>query len=105
MRSLLCLLTLIAFHSLLEAKQPNVVILLTDDQGYGDLSVHRTPALKTSTLDKVHGQGIRLTDFHVAPMCTPTRGQLLTGMDAFHTGAASVSAGRSFMRRGIPTMA
>ncbi len=49
--------------------------------------------------------GVRLTDFHVAPMCTPTRGQLLTGMDALRNGASSVSAGRSFVPRGIPTMA
>ena len=88
-----------------EPKRPNVIILLTDDQGYADLSCHGNPVLKTPNLDKVHDQSIRLTDFHVAPMCTPTRGQLLTGMDAFHNGASSVSAGRSFIRRGIPTMA
>jgi arylsulfatase len=88
-----------------EPKQTNVIILLTDDQGYADLSCHGHPFLKTPNLDKVHDQSVRLTDFHVAPMCTPTRGQLLTGMDAFHNGASSVSAGRSFIRRGIPTMA
>src|SRR5262249_35913348 len=87
------------------AKQPNIIILLTDDQGYGDLSVHGNPALKTPNLDKLHGQSVRLTDFHVAPMCTPTRGQLMSGMDCLRNGAASVSAGRSFLRRGIPTMA
>ncbi len=85
--------------------RPNVIILLTDDQGYGDLSCHGNPVLKTPNLDKLHSQSVRLTDFHVAPMCTPTRGQLLTGMDALRNGASSVSAGRSFVRRGIPTMA
>jgi arylsulfatase len=84
---------------------PNVIIILSDDQGYGDFSCHGNPVLKTPNLDKLHSQSIRLTDFHVAPMCTPTRGQLLTGQDALRNGAASVSAGRSFMRRGIPTMA
>ncbi len=88
-----------------EPKRPNVIILLTDDQGYADLSCHGHPFLKTPNIDKVHDQSIRLADFHVSPMCTPTRGQLLSGMDAFHNGAASVSAGRSFIRRGIPTMA
>jgi arylsulfatase A-like enzyme len=88
-----------------DPKRPNVIILLTDDQGYADLSCHGNPVLKTPNLDKVHDQSVRLTDFHVAPMCTPTRGQLMTGMDAFHNGASSVSAGRSFIRRGIPTLA
>jgi arylsulfatase A-like enzyme len=85
--------------------RPNVIIVLSDDQGYGDLSCHGNPVLKTPNLDKLHGQSIRLTDFHVAPMCSPTRGQLLTGLDALHNGATSVCAGRSFVRRGIPTMA
>jgi arylsulfatase len=87
------------------AKRPNVLIILSDDQGYGDFSCHGNPVLKTPNLDKLHDQGIRLTDFHVAPMCTPTRGQLITGLDALHSGASSVCAGRSFIRRGIPTLA
>jgi arylsulfatase len=87
------------------AKRPNVVILLTDDNGYGDLSCHGNPVLKTPNFDRLHGQSVRLTDFHVAPMCTPTRGQLMTGIDALRNGAASVCAGRSFLRPGLPTMA
>src|SRR4051794_27157872 len=86
-------------------KRPNVIILLTDDNGYGDLSCHGNPVLKTPHFDRLHSQSIRLTDFHVAPMCTPTRGQLMTGLDALHSGASSVCAGRSFLRRGTPTMA
>ena len=65
-----------------EPRPPNFVVFLTDDQGYGDLSCHGNPVLKTPYLDKLHGQSVRLTDFHVAPMCTPTRGQLLTGQDS-----------------------
>jgi arylsulfatase len=87
------------------AKRPNVIIVLSDDQGYGDFSCLGNPVLKTPNLDKLHAQSLRLTDFHVAPMCTPTRGQLMTGLDALHSGATSVCAGRSFIRRGIPTMA
>ena len=87
------------------AKRPNVIIVVSDDQGYGDFSCHGNPILKTPNLDKLHDRSIRLTDFHVAPMCTPTRGQLLTGLDALHSGASSVCAGRSFIRRGIPTLA
>lgn len=88
------------------AKQkPNIIILLTDDQGYGDLSCQGNPVLKTPNLDRLHGQSIRFTSFHSAPMCTPTRGQLLTGQDALRNGATSVTAGRSFIRPGIPTLA
>lgn len=85
--------------------RPNVLILLTDDQGYGDLSCHGNPVLKTPNLDKLHAESVRLTDFHVAPMCTPTRGQLMTGRDALRNGATSVTAGRATLRPGQPTMA
>jgi arylsulfatase A-like enzyme len=88
-----------------DAKRPNVIVFLTDDNGYGDHSCLGNPVLKTPNFDKFHSQSVRFTDFHVAPMCSPTRGQLMTGMDCLHNGASSVSAGRSFMRRGIPTMA
>jgi arylsulfatase len=87
------------------ARKPNVIVFLTDDNGYGDLACHGNPILKTPNFDKLHGQSVRLTDFHVAPMCTPTRGQLMTGLDALRSGASSVCAGRSFIRRGLPTMA
>ncbi|MCX6634037.1 MAG: arylsulfatase [Acidobacteria bacterium] len=84
--------------------RPNVIVLLSDDQGYGDLSCHGNPVLKTPALDKLHGESVRFTDFHSAPMCTPTRGQLLSGQDALHNGATSVTAGRAVLRRGLPTM-
>jgi arylsulfatase len=87
------------------ASRPNVIVVLSDDQGYGDFSCTGNPVLKTPHLDRLHDQGVRLTDFHVAPMCTPTRGQLMTGVDALRNGASSVCAGRSYIRRGIPTMA
>ena len=56
--------------------KPNVIVLLTDDQGYGDLSCHGNPVLRTPKLDRLHAESVRLEDFHVAPMCTPTRSQL-----------------------------
>lgn len=84
--------------------RPNVVIVLVDDAGYGDFSCHGHPFLKTPNIDRLHEQSVRLTDFHVAPMCTPTRGQLLTGTDALRNAAASVTAGRAFLRPGIPTL-
>lgn len=87
-----------------EAKRPNVLIVLTDDQGYGDFSCHGNPVLKTPNLDRLHGQSVRFVDFHSAPMCTPSRGQILTGVDALRNGATSVTAGRAFLRRGMPTL-
>jgi arylsulfatase A-like enzyme len=86
------------------ASKPNVVLVVTDDQGYGDFSCHGNPVLRTPNLDRLHSQSVRLTDFHVAPMCTPTRGQLMTGQDALRNGAMNVSSGRTLLRRGIPTM-
>jgi len=87
------------------SKKPNVILVLTDDQGYGDLSCHGNPVLNTPHLDKLHGESVRFTDYHVAPMCTPTRGELLTGMQAFRNGAVFVCQGKSMPRRGIPSMA
>jgi hypothetical protein len=55
------------------ARRPNVIIFLVDDQGYGDLSCHGNPILKTPFMDRLHDESVRFTDFHVAPMCTPTR--------------------------------
>lgn len=83
----------------------NVILVMTDDQGYGDLSCHGNPVLKTPNLDQLYSESVRFTDFHVAPMCTPTRGQLLTGRDAMDNGATFVCLGRSMMRQELPTMA
>ena len=85
--------------------KPNVIVVMTDDQGYGDLSAHGNPVLRTPSMDKLHSQSVRFTDFHVAPMCTPSRGQLLTGRDALDNGASFVCMGRSLIREELPTMA
>lgn len=87
------------------AKQPNIIVVMTDDQGYPELSVHGNPILKTPHLDRLHGQSLRLEDYHVSPMCAPTRGQLMTGLDAARNGATNVSSGRALLRPEIPTMA
>lgn len=87
------------------SERPNVILILTDDQGYGDLSAHGNPVLKTPNMDRLATESVRFTDFHVAPMCSPTRGQLMTGIDAMRNGCTAVCEGRSMMRREIPTMA
>ena len=85
--------------------KPNVIVVLTDDQGYGDLSCHGNPILRTPNLDRLHAESVRLEDFHVAPMCTPTRSQLLTGQDALRNGATFVCMGRSLPDPALPMMA
>ncbi len=85
-------------------RRPNVLIVMTDDQGLGDFSFTGNPVLATPHFDKFAKESIRLTDFHVCPMCSPTRGQLMTGLAALFNGATSVTAGRTFVRRGLPMM-
>ena len=102
------LLPLILLASLLtsaDAKHPNVVVIMTDDQGFGEFSVHGNPLTQTPHIDRLARAGISLTDFHVAPMCTPTRGQFLTGLDAFRNGALNVSSGRTLLRPELKTIA
>ncbi len=89
----------------MNATQPNVIILITDDQGYGDLGCHGNPVAETPNMDALHDESVGLADFHVAPMCTPTRGQLLTGLDAARNGAVNVSSGRTLLRADLTTMA
>lgn len=109
MKACFCILGLLTcffpLNGTVRADAPNVIFVLTDDQGYGDLSCHGNPVLKTPYIDKLYRESIRFTDFHVAPMCTPTRGELMTGQYALRNGATCVCSGRTFMRQGLPTMA
>lgn len=101
----LVVFTLLSINLSAQSSKPNVIIVMTDDQGYGELSRHGNPILKTPNLDKLADESIRFVDFHVAPMCTPTRGQLMTGIDAARNGAINVSSGRSLLRPELKTMA
>lgn len=80
-----------------KGKSPNVIIIMTDDQGYPELSIHGNPLLRTPNLDELARKSVRFGDFHVSPMCAPTRGQLLTGMDAVKNGTVNVSSGRGLL--------
>jgi len=70
----------------LVGRKPNIVFLITDDQGYGDISAHGNPVLKTPNLDRLHAEGVRFTDFHVSPTCSPTRASLMSGRHEFKNG-------------------
>ncbi len=86
-------------------RRPNIVIVITDDQGYGDLACHGNPVLRTPQLDRFHDESVRFTDFHVDPLCAPTRAALLTGRYAYRTGVTAAYAGRSILRRDEVTLA
>ena len=85
--------------------KPNVVLVITDDQGYGDLACHGNPVIETPHLDQLHSESTRFTNFHVDPLCAPTRAGLLTGRYAYRTGVTAAFGGRSILRRGEVTMA
>jgi len=86
-------------------QRPNVVLVITDDQGYGDLGCTGHPWLKTPCIDAFHADAIRFTDFHVSPLCTPTRGALMTGRRPVRNGAWATCWGRSILRKSETTMA
>lgn len=77
--------------------RPNVVLIMTDDQGWGDFGFHGNPRLKTPHLDRLAGQSVELTQFYVCPVCSPTRASLLTGRYNYRTGAIDTYLGRSTM--------
>ena len=86
-------------------QKPNVVFVLTDDQGYGDLACHGNPIVKTPHLDKIYHESVRLTNYHVGPTCAPTRAGLLTGHYANSTGVWHTIGGRSLLRQNEVSMA
>ncbi|MGB5318450.1 sulfatase-like hydrolase/transferase, partial [Eudoraea sp.] len=69
-----------------EKERPNVVLIITDDQGFGDIGIHGNPHIKTSTLDALALESTQLTNFYVSPVCAPTRSSLMTGRYSLRTG-------------------
>jgi arylsulfatase A-like enzyme len=86
-------------------KRPNVILIMTDDQGYGDIGAHGSPYVMTPNLDRLHKESVRLTNFHVDPCCSPTRASLLTGQYSARTGVWHTIGGRSLLRKGKITAA
>jgi arylsulfatase B len=87
------------------ARQPNVVIVMSDDQGYANLSCMGHPLLETPNIDKLYESGIRLTDYHVDPTCAPTRSALMTGRYSDRVGVWHTVMGRNLLRPRETTMA
>jgi len=86
-------------------RQPNVILVMTDDQGYGDLGCHGNEIIRTPNLDRLHSQSTRLTNFHVDPTCSPTRSSLMTGRYSSRTGVWHTIMGRSILGRDETTVA
>ncbi|MDX2245713.1 MAG: arylsulfatase [Bacteroidia bacterium] len=84
---------------------PNVILVLTDDQGYGDLSLHGNDSVDTPILDQFAAEGARLERFYVSPLCAPSRASLLTGRYHLRTGTYWVTKGTETMRSEEVTLA
>ena len=69
-----------------KGKQPNIIYVMTDDQGYGDIAAHGNAIISTPHLDRLHRESVRLTEFHASPTCSPTRAALMTGRHEFRSG-------------------
>ncbi len=78
-------------------RPPNIVVVITDDQGYGDVGVHGNSKIRTPNLDALHAESIRLTDYHVDPTCAPTRSALMSGRYSSRTGVWHTIMGRSLI--------
>ncbi|MGB0409117.1 MAG: arylsulfatase [Opitutales bacterium] len=88
-----------------EDGRPNIILVITDDQGYGDLGCHGHPFLKTPNLDKLHAHSTRFTDFHTSPTCAPTRGALMSGKAPFKVGITHTIYERERMALSATTIA
>jgi len=86
-------------------RKPNVILVMTDDQGYGDLACLGNKFIKTPTLDRLYKQSVHLRNFHVGPTCAPTRSALMTGRYCNRTGVWHTIGGRSLLRKDEVTLA
>jgi arylsulfatase A-like enzyme len=88
-----------------QSARPNIILMMTDDQGFGDLSIHGNPVLKTPNIDSLGRDGVRFSQFHVNPVCSPTRSSLMTGRYYYRTGVVDTFLGRSMMHSDEVTVA
>ncbi len=86
-------------------RSPNVILVFTDDQGYGDIGCHGNPLLQTPNLDQMARESVQLDDHHHDPLCSPSRAALLTGQYAARNGVWHVTQGRHLLNPKALTMA
>jgi arylsulfatase A-like enzyme len=95
----------VAADSTKSTSPPNIILVMTDDQGYGDLGCHGHPFLETPNLDRLYSQSTRFTDFHVSPTCAPTRSALMSGRAPFKNGITHTILERDRMTLKATTIA
>ena len=88
-----------------ENEPPNVIIIITDDQGYGDLGFTGNPHVKTPNIDAFANESIRFNNFYVSPVCAPTRASLMTGRYSLRTGIRDTYNGGAIMSANEVTIA
>jgi arylsulfatase A-like enzyme len=105
MKRFLCLLTSLCILQSSFAARPNVLLIITDDQGYGDFSIHGNPHLQTPHIDSLGHSGVRFERFYVNSFCAPTRAALLTGRWPLRTGVHGVTHNKEAMKPSEVTLA
>ncbi len=88
-----------------QGERPNVILIITDDQGYGDLGITGNPHVKTPTLDAFAEESVRFANFYVSPVCAPTRASLMTGRYSLRTGIRDTYNGGAIMASNEVTIA
>ena len=101
----ICLALFSAMGFAQEKARPNVIIIITDDQGYGDLGITGNPHVKTPVIDKFATESIRFTNFYVSPVCAPTRSSIMTGRYSLRTGIRDTYNGGAIMASSEITLA
>lgn len=86
-------------------RRPNVVLIITDDQGYGDLGFNGNVKIQTPNLDRLARESVQFQSFYVSPVCAPTRASLMTGRYNYRTGVVDTYLGRSLMHTDETTLA
>ena len=89
----------------LGATRPNVIVVMTDDQGWAQVGFHGNPYLKTPALDRMASESTEFTQFYVEPKCAPTRAALLTGRHGYRSGVIDTYLGRTLMAPESETLA
>ncbi|UII80778.1 arylsulfatase [Flagellimonas sp. CMM7] len=88
-----------------EKPHPNVILIMTDDQGYGDLGITGNPHVQTPVIDEFAAESVRFNNFYVSPVCAPTRSSLLTGRYSLRTGIRDTYNGGAIMASSEVTIA